>query len=108
MACPFHSGGKCVALTGAVGYTTTVMGCWRRKAVTSGHSPTSTASPRAWSPVVRLGLPIQATGRAWVSAGSDSAAPRGQPAYILGGLRGYGRTEGKRGKNIAAVSDVLD
>lgn len=80
---------------------TTAMGGWRRKAAKSGHSHTATDSRGAWSPVVRLGLPIQATGRDRVSAGSEFSCPRGQPAYILGG-----RAWGKRGRNTVAVSDL--
>ncbi|XP_011935740.1 PREDICTED: calcium-dependent phospholipase A2 isoform X2 [Cercocebus atys] len=77
---PSHSGSKSLAWTGAVGCMTTAMGGWRRRAATFGHSPTNTDSHGAWSPAVRLGLPVQAIGRA---PDFKFSCPRGQPACIL-------------------------
>ena len=68
---PSHSGPPSLALTGAVGCMITAMGSWRRKAATSGHNHTNTDLPGDGSPVVRLGLPIWATDRTWVFAGSE-------------------------------------
>lgn len=59
---------------------TTAMGGWRRRAATFGHSPTNTDSRGAWSPAVRLGLPVQAIERA---PDFKFSYPRGQPACIL-------------------------
>lgn len=89
-AVPVHSGSKSLALTGAVGCTTTAMVGWRRKAAISGHKHTNTDLHGDWSPVVRLGLLVQDIEQTWVFAGSEFSRPSRSASLYLGG-QSWGR-----------------
>ena len=94
-------GSEALALTGAVGSMATATPSWRHKTATSWHRPTHTGSHGALSSVVRLGPPFESPRDPGFLLSLRSALPRAQPVYIL-----VGRDGGKRGRIIAAVSDL--